>query len=77
MSLQFPDDAAVAIARELLVNVFDLTAKLFILAFPMPLMRLVGFVVIAAGSQLAYLAGFRNRAKFLAVITDVSAFLCC
>jgi hypothetical protein len=58
------------------VNTLDLMTKLFIFVIALLAMFEVGFVVEAAGRQAAYLAGFRNRSKFFAVITDVSAFFC-
>jgi hypothetical protein len=58
--LQRTFDAAVAIAGKLRMNLFNLMTKLFIFVFDRLLMLFVGLVVIAAGGQPAYLAGFRN-----------------
>jgi hypothetical protein len=57
---QLPRDAAIAITGEVPMNEFNLTAKLFIFVVAVFLMLFVGFVVIAAGRQSAYFAGFRN-----------------
>jgi len=73
-TLQFTFNAPIAIARKLVVNVFDLLAQLLIFGFAPAMVLCVRLVVIAAGWQTRYLAGFRNWSKFLAVITDVSAF---
>ena len=55
-----PRDTTVAVAGEFPVNEFNLTAKLFIFVVAILLMLFVRLVIEAAGSQPAYLAGFRN-----------------
>jgi hypothetical protein len=75
-SLKLPLDAAIAIAGEFFMNLFNLLTKPFILVVTFPGMVGIGLVVVAAGGQFAYLAGFRNGSKFFAVITDVSPLLC-
>jgi hypothetical protein len=59
-TLQFAADTSVSVARKLFVNAFDLLAQLLILGFTPAAMLRLWFVVIAAGSQSRYLAGFRN-----------------
>ena len=75
-AFQLPLDTAVTITGEFLMNPLDLLTKLLIIVITFPGVFGIWLVVIAAGSQLAYLAGFRNRSKFSAVITDVSTLLC-
>src|SRR6266496_3118503 len=74
---QLTADSPIAVARKVFVNAFDLLAQLVVVGFTPATMLRIGFVVIAAQRQADYLAGFRNWSKFLAVITDVSAFLFC
>ena len=59
-ALEFPLDTAIAITGEFFMNPFDLLTKLFILVVTFPGVFGIGLVVITAGRQLAYLAGFRN-----------------
>jgi hypothetical protein len=59
------------------VNTFDLLSQLLVLVIAPLAVAPIRFVVKRAGSKTGYLAGFRNRSKFFAVIADVSAFLCC
>jgi hypothetical protein len=59
------------------VNAFDMLSQFVILVVLTFSMLLIRFVVKGAGGKACYLAGFRNRSKFFAVITDVSAFLRC
>lgn len=58
------------------MNLLDLLTQLLILAFTFPGVFSIGLVVVTAGGEFAYLAGFRNRSQFFAVITDVSALFC-
>jgi hypothetical protein len=53
-------DAAVAVAGEFPMNLFNLPAKLFILIITTLLVPFVRLVVEAAGGESAYFAGFRN-----------------
>src|SRR5262245_35284116 len=76
-AVQLDSHATIAITWEFLVNTLDLVSQLLVLiATTLPMVG-VGFVVKRAGGKASYLAGFRNRSKFFAVITDVSALLCC
>jgi hypothetical protein len=59
-ALELPIDTAIAIAGEFFMNPFDLLTKLFILVVPFLGVFRIGLVIVAAGGQLAYLAGFRN-----------------
>jgi hypothetical protein len=59
-ALEFPLDSAIAITGKLFMNAFDLLTKLLILVVTFLGMFGIGLVVVAAGSELAYLAGFRN-----------------
>ena len=59
------------------MNLIDLTPQFLISPFTTMPILFIGVVVIAAGCQPRYLAGFRNRPQFFAVITDVSAFFRC
>jgi hypothetical protein len=59
-ALELPFDSAIAIARELFMNTFDLLTKLLILVVAFLGMFGIGLVIVAAGGELAYLAGFRN-----------------
>ena len=59
-TIQLNRDSAVAVAGKFVMNPFDLLTKLFIVVVTVPLIMLVGLVVVAAGSESAYLAGFRN-----------------
>jgi hypothetical protein len=72
-ALQLASDAAIAVAGELFVNAFDLLPQLVVVGIPLATMLCVGFVVKVTGGKPRYLADFRNRSQFLAVITDVSA----
>ena len=56
---------------------FYLLSQLLVLVIATLALAPIGFVVKRAGGKTSYLAGFRNRSEFFAVITDVSAFLCC
>ena len=74
-AFQLAGNSPIAITREVLVNAFNPLSQLLVVGITATKMGCIGLVVIAADRETRYLAGFRNRSKFLAVITDVSAFL--
>jgi hypothetical protein len=59
-TFQFRLHSSITIARKLLVNAFDLLAQFLVVAFAPASMLRIGFVVIGAGGNPCYLAGFRN-----------------
>ena len=59
-SFELPHDAAIAITGEFFMNLFYLLTKLLIFVVTLLGVFRVGLIVVAAGSELAYLAGFRN-----------------
>lgn len=59
-ALELSLDTAIAVPGELFMNLFDLLTKLLILVVTFLGVFGIGLVVVAAGSELAYLAGFRN-----------------
>jgi hypothetical protein len=69
--------ASIAVAGELLVNAFNLLSQVLIVGLTPASALWVWLVVIAAGGEPSYLAGFRNWSQFLAVITDESALFFC
>jgi len=60
VSMQSPLDAAIAIGGKLAMNSLNLPAQLLILVLKSLGMLQIGLVVVAAGGEPAYLAGFRN-----------------
>jgi hypothetical protein len=59
-AFELPHDAAIAITGKFLMNTFDLLPKLFVFVVAFPGVFGVGLVVVGAGGEIAYLAGFRN-----------------
>jgi hypothetical protein len=59
-ALKLPRDTAITITGKFFMNPFNLLTKLLILVIAFLGVFGIGLVVVTAGSQLAYLAGFRK-----------------